>query len=92
MGDRLLNGEPYANPLHESLWEGCCDCGLVHLVFINEVARGVVSQTSYRDDFRTLEDRTKKPISEWRQLFQRLEEVFNERGYDFKYTLKRKKK
>lgn len=88
--DRKLNGEPIQYPCRASNWDGCCDCGLVHLVFYEDEKKDVVTQKNYRDDYYTLQRRLKKSMLEWRYLFEVLEDMFEKKGYSFEYTLKRR--
>jgi len=89
--DRTLNGEPIEYPCKVTNWDGCCDCGLIHLVFYEHEGKDMVMQKSYRDDHYTLQRRLKKPVQEWRYLFEVLGEVFDMKGYDFSYTLKKRR-
>ena len=51
---KVHNGDPLIYRQGDVSWLVCCDCGLVHMIYVERVSRGEAVLRLYRDDYETM--------------------------------------
>jgi len=55
-----INGEPDEWGLMQQKFTSCCDCGLVHMFYVEKIYKDKVIIRGYRDDWLTKQTRKRK--------------------------------